>query len=319
MALDALNGLRGAAALATDPGFLLNARRTLLPLPLVDRTTPGGTGVLPPFESRPIAALRGKRVVVVGGAGGGACVALVGVARALEEAAVEPSAVAACSGSALWAAMWAGGMTAGEMAGCSLSWRPEDHLGVQWAGLPRFALSAARGFRGIGSEEALEQLLGRRLWRMSAGRTAIPLHTLGYNLDRVAAEPLGSEDTPDLRLGELARIAVAPPRASEAVRVEGDLVADGAVLDEFPVGLVEDDADHVIGLNVMLAEIDADVTRRLGGRLTLVEPLPRERRRPMSFYELFLDRRDWPDLIGAGYRAATDALAPLRRRRKARA
>jgi predicted acylesterase/phospholipase RssA len=312
MALDALDPLNVRRLL--DPGFLLNARRALLPLPVVDRSDRSAAGVLPPFESRPVAGLRGKRVGVVGGAGGGACVALVGVARALEEAGVEPEAIAACSGSAIWGAMWAGGMTADEMAEFSLAWRPADYLGVQWAGLPRFAVSAARGFAGLRSDEALERLFQRRLWHMRASETAVPLHTLGYDMSSATTVPLGTEHTPELTLGELARIAVAPPRASDAVRVEGDLYVDGSVVDRFPAGLLDDRLDHVIGLDVAQA----------GGsehddRLTLVEPAPAGRGRAMSFYDLFLDRRDWPALIGHGYRNTIDALAPLRRRRKARA
>lgn len=289
-------------------GGLNHARRTLMPLPVVDRPRPVATDVLPPFRARPIAALRDKRVGVVGGAGGGACVALVGVARALEEAGVEPEAIAACSGSAVWGAMWAGGMSSDEMADFSLSWRPQDYLKVQWTGLPRFALSAMRGFSGLESREALERLFDRRLWHMAAGETAVPFLTLAYDMDREAIEPLGSKHTPELTLGELVRIAVARPGASDAVRVEGRFYVDGAMADGFPADLLDDDLDHVVGLGVMPV-----APQRLGNRLTLVEPVPDERRRPMSFYEFFLDRREWAALIRAGYDATVAALEPLRR------
>jgi NTE family protein len=306
MALDALDPFDVGRRLEG----LNHARRTLLPLPLVDRPRPVAADVLPPFEARPIAALRGKRVGVVGGAGGGACVALVGVARALEEAGVEPVAIGACSGSAVWGAMWAGGMSSDEMAEFSLSWRPEDYLRIQWTGLPRFALSAMRGFSGVESREALGRLLDRRLWHMAAGETAVPFLTLAYDMDRETLEPLGTTTTPELTLGELVRIAVARPVASDAVRVEGDLYVDGGIADGFPADLLDDDLDHVVGLNLMPV---AD--HHFGDRLTLVEPVPHERRRPMSFYEFFLDRRDGPELIRAGYDFTVAALEPLRRRR----
>ncbi len=265
MALDALDPFNVQGRL----GGLNHARRTLLPLPLVDRARPRASDVLPPFAARPIAA---------------------------------------CSGSAVWGAMWAGGMSADEMADSSLSWRPQDYLRVQWSGLPRFALSAVRGFSGMESREALERLLGRRLWRMSAGETAVPLLTLAYDMDREAIEPLGSEHTPEVTLGELVRIAVARPDASDAVRVEGAFYVDGSVADGFPAGLLDDDLDQVVGLGLMPA-----AEHRLGDRLTLVEPVPLARRRPMSFYEFFLDRREWPALIRAGYHATVAALEPLRR------
>ena len=75
-----------AAGALRDLRFLSHARRALLPLPLLDRRDEGpidGDAVFPPFDSRPAPELAGKRVAVVGSGGGGACVAVVGVARAL--------------------------------------------------------------------------------------------------------------------------------------------------------------------------------------------------------------------------------------------
>jgi NTE family protein len=359
MALDALDPfnvkrvleragrVRDEIATATDIGFLMNARRALLPLPIIDRPDPVPTDVLPPFTRRPASGLRGKRVAVVGSGGSGACVSLVGVARAFEEAGVRPASISACSGSAVWGAMWAAGLTADEMAEFSLSWRPQDYLDIQWTRVPRFALSAMRGFTGLGKGEALERLFDRRLWHMSAGETDIPIHTTVYNVDRGRLEQFGSETTPDLTLGELVRIAVALPVAVEAVRVEGDLYVDGGVIDAFPTEpLVEDGGfDRVFGLNVLLPpgldgdEVDGldarrmsllDLSRRiaagghlelarrnlrrLGDRVTLIEPLAPGETRGAAFYDLFLDRRRWPELMRRGYDAAVDALAPFRAR-----
>lgn len=256
-----------------DPAFLLNARQALLPLPLVDRpATPPGQ-VLPPFEARSDPGLAGK--TVVGADGSGASVAMIGVARVFEEAGVRPAAITACSASALWGAMWAAGMSADQMAAHALAWRPEPYLGVQWAGLPRFALSAIRGFSGLDKGLALEQLFDRRAWRMSAGRTEIPFRLLAYDVDRRRFEFLGSETTPELTLGELARVAVAMPRKGEAVRVEGRFYADARAADGFtPERLREDDV------------IDCGDA-------------------PPDFYGVFLDRRRWPELIRAGYDGAT--------------
>jgi NTE family protein len=261
---------------------------------------------------------------VIGSGGSGACIALVGVARAFEEAGIRPAAISACSGSALWGAMWAAGLTAQEMADFSLSWRPQDYLDIQWAKLPRFALSAVRGFTGLAKGQALEQLFGRRLWNMSAGETDIPLHTVVYNVDRGRVEYFGSEETPDLTLGELARIAV------EAVRVEGDVYVDGAVVDAFPGEPLEThgEFDHVFGLNVLLPrglegervsgwegrlELARRSRRRLGDRLTLIEPVDHSGPSAVGFYDMFLDRRRWPGLMRRGYDSAIEALRPFRR------
>src|SRR5436190_995551 len=229
--MPAIDGLKGAARTAAelagrarDPGFIVNARKTLLPLPVIDRPGKPPRPVFPSARARPALALQGKRVAVAGGAGGGRTVALIGVARAFEEARIEPALVAACSGSVLWASMWAAGLSAHEMADFSLSWRPQDYLGIQWARAPRAAIAAARGFSGIAKGRALESLFDRRLWHMTAGETEFPLRTLVFNLTRRRLETFGTEQTPELRLGELARIAMAQP--TEAVRVEGNLYVD---------------------------------------------------------------------------------------------
>jgi NTE family protein len=356
MALDALDPfnlrsqlvrLPAIRSLGSDVSFLLHAREALLPLPLVDRRkSPPAADVFPPFESRPVPGLEGKRIGVVGSGGSGACVALVGVARAFEEAGIQPAAISACSGSALWGAMWAAGLTAQEMAEFSLSWRPQDYLDIQWTKLPRFAVSAMRGFTGLAKGGALEQLFDRRLWHMSAGETEIPLHTVVYNIDHGRVEYFGSRETPDLTLGEIARIAVALPLVVEAVRVEGDLYVDGGVVDAFPTEPLDgdDSFDHVFGLNVLLPprlegeeisgwenrrtglldaarqlqvanhlELARRSRRRLGDRLTLIEPVPYEDVRGAAFYDLFLDRRRWPELMRRGYEATVEALRPFRR------
>jgi NTE family protein len=313
--MSALDGLRGAARTAAelagrarDPGFIVNARRTLLPLPVIDRAVRPPRTVFPSTRARPALALEGKRVAVAGGAGGGRTVALIGVARAFEEARVEPAVVSACSGSVLWAAMWAAGLSAREMADFSLSWRPEDYLGIQWARAPRAVLAAARGFSGIAKGPALETLFDRRLWHMTAGETEFPLRTRVYNLDRHRLETFGSEHTPDLRLGELARIAMASP--SEAVRIEGNLYVDGGTIEAQPATrLMIERLDHVFALDVSGRE---DV--RPDDRLTPIEPFDDLVSSGMDLYDLFIDRRTWPERMLAGYRSGRDALTPFSRR-----
>lgn len=312
--MSALDGLRGAARTAAelagrarDPGFIVNARKTLLPLPLVDRPSKRPQRTFPSSRPRPALALQGKRVALAAGAGGGRTVALIGVALAFEEAAIEPATLAACSGSVLWASMWAAGLSAREMADFSLSWRPEDYLGIQWARAPRVALAAARGFSGVAKGRALETLFDRRLWHMTAGETEFPLRTLVYNLSRSRLEIFGTDQTPDLRLGELARIAMARP--SEAVRVEGDLYVDGATIERQPATrLMMDRFDHVFALDVGRR---GDV--RPDDRLTPIEPFDDLVSSGMDLYDLFIDRRAWPDRMLAGYRAAREALGPFTR------
>ena len=53
--------------------------------------------------------------------------------------------------------------------------------------------------------------------------------------------------------------------------------------------------------------------RRLGGRLTLIEPVDYSELRGIAFYDMFLDRRRWPQLMRRGYEATLEALRPFRR------
>jgi predicted acylesterase/phospholipase RssA len=147
-------------------------------------------------------------------------------------------------------------------------------------------------------------------------------------------------------LGELVRIAVALPLLVEAVRVEGSFFVDGGVVDVFPAEpLLDEQAgiDHVFGLNVLLPpglegedisgwerkrlgavaagrqlgrashiELARRAKRRLGDRLTLIEPVDLKEVTGLNFYDLFLDRSRWPDLMRRGYEAASAALEPFR-------
>jgi predicted acylesterase/phospholipase RssA len=313
--MPAFDGLRGGAraareiaSRARDPAFVANARRTLLPLPLLDRRARAPRRIFPPARARPALALQRKRVGVAAGAGGARTVALIGVARAFEEARIAPSVVSACSGSVLWGAMWAAGMGAREMSDFALSWRPHDYLGIQWARAPRLLLAAARGFEGLAAGEAIEALFDRRLWHMTAGETEFPLRTLVYNLDKGRLETFGSERTPDLRLGELARIAMS--HRGDAVRVEGSLYVDGATTEPQPsTRLMLDGLDHVFALDVR-----GDDAVRSTDTFTVIEPFEDRVSAGMDLYDLFIDRRRQPEHMLAGYRAARDALAPFTQR-----
>jgi predicted acylesterase/phospholipase RssA len=332
--LDPFNVRRrlGGAARVADLDRLMSARRTLLPLPMVDRPQPVDTEVFGAFEPRPIASLRGKRIGVVAGADAGAGVALVGVMRAFEEAGIEPEAIGASGWPAVWAAMWAAGLGSEQIADLALRWRPQDHLGTRWAGVPRFAAAALRGFAGPPTAEALEALFDRRTWRTSCGSLDIALHTPVYELDHGLLHWFGTAETPDLTVGELARIAVAGPARTDAVRVEGMLCVDGGFVDGFPAEpLIADGGfDRVFALDhqpdsvleagfqgthgvreAQRAELASRSRRRLGERLSLVAPISPD---GDVFFATFIDRRHWPDLMRSGYTAAVDALAPFRRR-----
>jgi NTE family protein len=343
---DRANELLDLGRASTGLSFLRHARRALLPVPVIDRPRAVPEDVLPPLRKRPIGAFADKRIGVIASGGGGGCVAMVGVVRAFEEAGIRPALYSACSGSAIWGAMWAAGLSAQEMADFSLSWRAEDYLDVQWARIPHFALSALKGFTGLMKGRALEHLVNERLWSMRVGDTAFPITSIAYNMDLGRIEYFGSEHTPEMTVGELVRIAVALPLFIESVPVDGHLYVDGGVIELFPAQPILQDGrfDHVFGLNFMLPQrFEArDITgwaqrpggfmqasrqlqqgnhlemarrarRALGEHFTLIDPIDPALLRGVSFYDLFIDRHRWPALIRQGHAAATRALDAWRR------
>ena len=333
-------------SIVADLEFLNRTRRALLPLPLIDREAEiDPAAVFPPLRPRSARQLEGKRIAVVASGGGGAAVALVGVARAFEEAGVRPAEIVSCSGGAIWGSMWAGGMSAEEMAEFSLSWRPRDYIDVDWPRLPRYALSALRGFTGLAKGEAIERLFDRRLWGMRCGETPIPITTIVYNMDLGTVEYFGTKRTPEVPVGHLVRVAIALPLFIESVPVQGHLYVDGGIIEVWPAQPVIEDGsfDHVFGVNLMLPKgfeprditgwpertggvleasrqmqqgFHLELARRsreqLGDKLTLIDPVEASELRGTSFYDLFLQRSDWPRVMRQGYETAARTLDRFR-------
>jgi NTE family protein len=328
-----------------DPAFLRRARRALLPIPWLEHPPAVENPLRRRPARRPVPALADKRVAVITTGGGGACVSLIGVARAFEEAGIRPASLTACSGGAIWGAMWAAGLSAYDMARFSLSWRPEDYLDIQWRHLPGFALSALRGFTGLAKGEAIEQLFDERLRAMAVGDTRFPLTTIVYNMDLGRVEYFGTRRTPELTIGELVRVAIALPVFIEAVPVGDHVYVDGGIIELFPAEplLEEGGYDHVFGINFMLPpqfephditgwerhrlgilrasrqleqgyhlEFAQRAKRRFGDALTIIDPVDYRELRGVSFYNLFIDRSHWPRLICQGYEAGTRALDRFR-------
>ncbi|HTX46480.1 MAG TPA: patatin-like phospholipase family protein [Solirubrobacteraceae bacterium] len=333
-----------------DPGFLWRARRALLPIPGIDHAPEPSDGLLPPFRARPINALAGKRVALVAGGGGGACVALIGVKRAFEEAGIEPELITSCSGGTIWGSMWAAGLYAHEMSDFSLSWQLENYLDIQWTKLPRFALGALRGFTGMAKGEAIERTFDRRFAELTVAELEIPINPIVYDLDRGRVDYFGTGVTPELTIGRLVRIAIALPVFIESVAVGGHLYVDGGIIDLLPAEPILRDGgfDHVFMANFMLPpQLEApDITgwqnkrmgilqasrqaeqgfqlelaRRtrdaLGDAVTVIDAADHKLLRGPAFYDLFIDRSRWPELIRAGYERTWEQLTKFKRRSRA--
>jgi NTE family protein len=332
---------------SVDLELLRHARRALLPLPLIDRPQKLSSDVFPPFRRRPAVALAGRRVAVVASGGAGAAVALIGAARAFEEAGLQPELISGCSGGAMFGSLWAAGLSAQEMADFVLSWHPERYLDPQWLRLPRFALGALRGFTGAMKGEAVERLFDERFGGLTAGELPIPLATIVYNTDLGLTEYFGTHTTPEVSIGRLVRIAIALPVFIESVEVRGHLYVDGGLIELLPTqpAIEHGPFDHVFGINFMLPEglKPDDITgwhekpmgivrasrelqqayhvefarrarRELGDAMTIIDAADPSLCRGAWLYDLFIDRSRWPELIRTGYERTTRALAPMRRR-----
>jgi len=339
---------RGELIKATiDPAFLLRARRALFPLPIVDRPKAvASDDIFPPFRKRALGAFEGRRVALIAGGGAGACVSLIGVRRAFEEAGVEPALITACSGGTIWGSMWAAGMSAEEMAEFSLSWHLEDYLDIQWAKAPRYAAAALKGFTGLAKGEAIERTFNERFGSLKVGDLGIPLSSIVYDMDRGAVDYFGSASKPDLTVGRLVRIAIALPVLIESVAVDGHLYVDGGIIELLPAEPILSDGgfDHVFAINFMLPpqlepqditgwqdtrmgiltasrqaeqgvqlEFAHRLRAALGDSLTIIDAADHRLLRGPAFYDLFIDRSRWPALIRDGYERATRALDALRR------
>jgi NTE family protein len=328
-----------------DPMFLLRARRALFPLPLVDRQSPPAADLFPPLRRRRRNVLADRRVALIAGGGAGACVSLIGVRRAFEEAGIEPALITACSGGSIWGSMWAAGLSAQQMADFSLSWRLEDYLDVQWAKVPRYVASALKGFTGLAKGEAIERTFDERLGELAVGELPTPISSIVFDMDRGVTDYVGSQATPQLSIGRLVRIAIALPVFIEAVDVGGHLYVDGGIVELLPAAPILRDGgfDHVIAVNFMLppqlepeditgwqntrmgvlrasrqAEqgVQLEFAHRLrdalGSRLTVIDAADHRLLRGPAFYDLFIDRSRWPALIREGYERTARALAEMR-------
>jgi len=296
--------------------------------------------VFPPLRRLFVPALAGKRIGLVTSGGSGATASLCGVRRAFEEAGLRVAAISACSGSMLFASLWACGLSAEEMARFWLGLRSRDYIDPDWWGLARSALRRFRGFAGLLQGEALERTYDRLLGGRTLGETGIPLSVVVWNIDRNTAEHLSTRLTPGVSVARAVRVAISIPTMVEPVRLGDAWYGDGGIVDILPVRpLLDQSLDVVFGTNCYLPpgfvgedigpwhdqsfsilrasgqlryaiylELAREHVCQLGSRLVLLEPVPYDEVRGAKFYETFLDRSAWPRFMRLGYESTRAAL-----------
>ena len=300
-------------------------------------------------EPQPLAVpeLAHQRIAVVSSGGSGATASLVGVRRAFEEAGIEPVMLSACSGSVLFASLWACGLSSDEIARFWLEMPTSDYVDPSWRGLGRGLLHRFRSTTGLLRGEAIELRFRKKLGHRTLGETRIPFAVVVWNIDDNKVEYWSSHRTPELEVARVARIAISLPIMVEPVQVGSAWYADGGIVDIFPTPPLADaePLDLVVGTNNYLPEHFAGMSigdwyhapwsilrasaqlrysvylelarehvRSLGDRLELLQPVPHEEVRGAHFYESFLDRSEWPRYMRAGHVAAREALERRARR-----
>lgn len=327
-------------ALREDAAFLRVARRTFFPLP-TDREPVLEVDPFPPFARLDVTPLLQRRLAVVASGGSGATAAVTGMQRAFEEAGLRPVALAASSGSMLFAALWACGLNSAEVAHFWLTLPRSGYVDVEWGPLLRAAGRALGGWGGLLRGDALERSLRARIGDVRLGETQIPLSLPAWNVDLNRVEILGSRTTPHLPVAVAMRVAVAIPIFVEPVRIGDHLYADGGIVDIFPVRpAMAEEPDLVLGLNCYLPEgftgedvsgwyqrsfavlrasgqlrwsgmvaLAREQASLAGDRLVLLHPVPYAEVRGAHFYETFVDRSRWPHFMRAGHACARAALS----------
>ncbi len=335
-----------ARGLEADAGLAVRLARAISPFGLP--ADGSGQPVFAPLRPFRVKALEGKRIGLVASGGSGATAALCGVRRALEEAGLDVVVLSACSGSMLFASLWAAGLPAEEMAQFWLRLRTRDYIDPAWGALARAPLRAFRGFGGLLRGEAVERTFAKRFGNMTLGQLQIPLSVVLWNVDLNTVEHASTTRTPALPLAKAVRAAISIPLFVQPVRIGEHLYGDGGVVDIFPTTpLAEyEPLDLVIGVNCYMPrnfdgedvsgwlerrwsilrasgqlrysvylELARERARALGARLRLLHPVSYDRVRGAHFYEQFADRRDWPSFMRAGHDSARRLLEQIARQR----
>lgn len=336
--------------LREDLSFLRTMQRTLLPFPWLGRREwqPPLEKLLPPPRPFTVQSLAGKKIGLVATGGSGVMITALGVMRACEEAGLEIAAISACSGSAMFLAPVAAGLSAEEAIDFVFGWRTEDYVDPRWSELLRLPLRLGQGFTGVLDMEVVERLYHDRLGGVVAGDLRIPFYANIWDLDHNDVVAMGTRTTPDIRLARLVRAAASLPIYARPLEMNGTLYGDGGVISIFPAETLVDyhpEIDYFIGVNCFYPENFAgeDLSgwdrrtfspirvspqprhgqhlelarmnlRQIEDRCLMLHPVPYHDIKGIKFYEQFIDRSRWPEFVIRGYHHARRNLALLDRR-----
>lgn len=337
-----------AGDLAADLSFLDVARKALVPLPF-DRW-PEERHPFDRLEPEPLDHMARRRVALVATGGSGAMAAVTGAGRALEECGITPATISVCSGSAMFGFPLGAGVPADEVAGFTLSLRPEDYLDIDWPLLARLVPTSGRGFAGFVRGDRVEATYRRLLGDRTLADLRIPTYAPIWNIETNRLDYVGPRTYPDMPVAHAVRMAISAPLFLEPVQLDGGYWCDGGIVDIFPVRPVLDieaPCDVALAVNCFYphefageeaigwerrpasilyaasqvrtsqhVELARQNLRRLreDTEVLLVDPVPYEKVRGLGFYRQFVDSSEWPEFMRAGRARSREALEAAERR-----
>jgi NTE family protein len=325
-----------------DVRYLDRMRRGLLPLP-IDRPEPL-VDPFPPLQARHLPELEGRRVAVIATGGSGALASVVGVARALEEAGVQPVGYGVCSGSAMFGVPLAAGMSPAEVAAETQALRARDYLDPDWWGLATAPLKAGRGWSGLLRGDAVEQHYRRMLGDITLAGLPTPVWFPVLNIEDNRVQYIGPDSHPDLAAARAVRMAVGLPLAFQPSELDSGWWLDGGIIDILPSDpfVVDDRCDLAIVVNgfyqpgfisereprwrdstlsvlhmsnqtrlsahVRIARRNFEDLHRAVPDVLELAPVDYSTVQGAGLYSEFLDNRRWAGYMADGYHSATTAL-----------
>jgi NTE family protein len=187
------------------------------------------------------------RTVLVLGGGGMKGTAHVGVWKALEEAGIRPDAIVGCSIGSLIAAAIAGGMGWRELADVARALKKEDIVQINRRAVWMGGVREESVFQGAPYQEWIR----RNLPLESFGDARIPIRLNAVSLVGCGEVWFGTGAREDVPPADAVYASCAIPIYYPPLRLDGDYLVDGGVLNTLPVDQAfEWGAERVIAVDV---------------------------------------------------------------------
>ncbi len=169
-------------------------------------------------------------IAMSGGGIKGMCHA--GVLKALEEVGIQPDIIAGVSAGAIVGALYADGYSPDEIAGIFEN--------VEFRKMTKIQVPSGGFFK----TDRFEKYLGSKLRAKTFEELKIPLRIVATNLDKGESVVFSSG-----KLMPRIMASCSVPVLFSPQIIDGDHYVDGGVFKNFPVSIIRDDCENVIGIN----------------------------------------------------------------------